>query len=321
MKPVQVGGVTVTNATLHNQSEIDRKDVRITDHVIIQRAGDVIPEIVQVLLDKRKSSSKKFLLPDKCPICKSKAEKPEEEVVLRCVNPVCPARLKESLKHFISRRAMNVERLGDRMIETLVDHEFIKSFSDIYKLTYDQMISLDRQGEKSVQNILDSIEKSRNTTLDRLIFALGIRHVGEQTAKDIVHHFHDLESILSASEEDFLKVEGIGPRVAQSLHSTLAQKSVIKEINELLKSGVKFGNVKKVKGALSGQTFVITGTLPVPRPEVQDLIEKAGGRCASSVSKKTNYLIAGEEAGSKLEKAREFGVKILSWEELQNLIE
>ncbi|HEX4925831.1 MAG TPA: NAD-dependent DNA ligase LigA, partial [Bdellovibrionales bacterium] len=320
MNPVEVGGVTVTNATLHNQDEIDRKDVRVGDHVIIQRAGDVIPEVVRVVIEKRKSSSKPFVIPRKCPVCGQPAEKNEGEAVLRCVNPVCPARIKESLKHFVARRAMNVERLGDRMIEILVDTDRVKSFSDIYKLDHESLITLERQGEKSVQNILESIEKSRDSTLDRFIFALGIRFVGEQTAKDLARHFGSLDALLKASEEELLNVEGVGEKVAASVHTALSQKALLKEIKEIQKAGVRFAEIAKSGGGLTGQTFVITGTLPLPRPEVQALIEQHGGKVSSSVSKKTTYVVAGEEAGSKLDKARELGVEILDWDQLQKLL-
>lgn len=320
MNPVEVGGVTVTNATLHNQDEIDRKDVRVGDHVIIQRAGDVIPEVVRVVPEKRKSSSKPFLIPRKCPVCGQPAEKSEDEAVLRCVNPVCPARIKEALKHFVSRKAMNVERLGDRMIEILVDTGRVTSFSDIYRLDHESLISLERQGEKSVQNILESIEKSRSSTLDRFIFGLGIRFVGEQTAKDLARHFGSLDALVAASEEELLSVEGVGEKVAASVYGALSQKALLREIKEIQKAGVRFAEIAKSGGGLTGQTFVITGTLPLPRPEVQALIEQNGGKVSSSVSKKTAYLVAGEEAGSKLDKARELEVKILDWDQLQKLL-
>jgi DNA ligase (NAD+) len=320
MDPVEVGGVKVTNATLHNQDEIDRKDIRIGDCVLIHRAGDVIPEVIEVLTTKRKAGSKPFKIPQKCPVCGQPAEKNEGEAVLRCVNPVCQARIKESLKHFVARRAMNVEGLGDRLIETLVDTGRVKSFSGIYRLGHEALISLDRQGEKSVQNILDSIETSRKTTLDRFIFALGIRFVGEQTAKDLAHHFGSIEELAKATEEDLLNVEGVGEKVAHTLHAAFQQRALLQEIKEIQKAGVTFAKVARAKGGLSGKTFVITGTLPVPRPEVQDLIEKNGGRVSSSVSKKTNYLVAGEEAGSKLEKAKELGIEILDWDKLQTLL-
>ncbi len=320
MKPVEVGGVTVTNATLHNQDEIDRKDIRVGDFVVIQRAGDVIPEVVRVITEKRKSSSKPFTIPRKCPVCGKPAEKNEGEAVLRCVNPVCEARLKESLKHFIARRAMNLEGLGDKLIDALVDAGLVKSFSDIYKLTHKNLIGLERQGEKSVQNILDSIEKSRKTTLDRFLFALGIRFVGEQTAKDIVSHFGSLDEIMKASEEELQNVDGVGERVAHSLYTSLQQKDLRQEIKDIQKAGVEFAKISKATGALTGQSFVITGTLPLPRPEVQDMIEKNGGKVSSSVGKKVNYVLAGEDPGSKIDKARDLKIPILNWAEFEKLL-
>ena len=324
MEPVKVGGVTITNATLHNQDEIDRKDVRIGDTVIIQRAGDVIPEIVEVVLSKRPKDSKPFKLPKKCPICSAPVTQLEEEVVLRCVNPVCPAILKESLKHFVARRAMNVEKLGDRLIEVFVEEGLIKSFSDLYRLTLDEILNLERQGEKSAGNLISNIEKSKTTTLARLIFALGIRHVGEQTAKDLAKYFKNFDRLASASLEELTEVPGIGEKVAQSLRAAFDNKVLIKEVKDLIKLGVHFTEAKPAGGKgsdkLEGKKFVITGTLPRGRDEVKDIIEAHGGVTQGSVSKKTDYLLAGEEAGSKLSKAEELGVAILDWDAFQNLI-
>lgn len=324
MEPVRVGGVTVTNATLHNQDEIDRKDVRVGDTVVIQRAGDVIPEVVRVVEEKRKKGAKKFTLPDKCPVCGHKVFKMEEEVVLRCVNLLCPAIVKESLKHFVARRAMNIERLGDRMIETLVDEGLVKSFSDLYRLKFDQLIALERQGEKSVQNILDSIEGSKESTLPRLIFALGIRFVGEATAKSLAKHFGTIEALMDASMEQLLEVEDVGEKVAESIKKALSDKTLRKEIVELQKLGVHYEEIKKTERpsstVLEGKKFVVTGTLPIPRDDVKDMIEANGGQVAGSVSKKTDYVIAGEEAGSKLQKAVELGVPVLDWDGFQSLL-
>ena len=325
MEPARVGGVTITHATLHNQDEIDRKDVRIGDTVIIQRAGDVIPEVVKVVLEKRPEDSKPFRIPNKCPVCHQAVEKIEGEVIYRCVNPICPAILKESLKHFASRRAMNIERLGDKMIETLVDKGLVKSFSDLYRLTFDQLIQLERQGEKSVSNLLESIDQSRKTTLSRLIFALGIRFVGETTAKDLARRFGTIEALASATKEDLLSVEGVGPKLAESVVKALSNKSLLHEINELKKLGVTYEpETKRHAGAasntLAGKKFVITGTLPLPRDEVKDLIEAHGGETSGSVSKKTDYVLAGDEAGSKLKKAEELGIKIIDWDEFQKML-
>lgn len=325
MEPIKVGGVTITNATLHNQDEIDRKDVRVGDTVVIQRAGDVIPEVVQVVPEKRPKHSKPFKIPSDCPVCGEPVIRPEDEVVSRCVNPMCPAIIKESLKHFVSRRAMNIERLGDRMIEMLVDKGLVGSFSDLYRLDHDTLISLERQGEKSVSNILESIDKSRHTTLARLIFALGIRFVGEATAKSLARHFKTMEALLHASDEQLLEVEDIGPKVAQSIRIALSNPAIAKEIAALKKLGVTYEPESRSKShagssALAGKKFVITGTLPVPRDEAKDLIEAHGGAVAGSVSKKTDYLVAGDEAGSKLDKATELGVAVLDWDGLQRLI-
>lgn len=325
MEPVRVGGVTITNATLHNQDEVDRKDVRAGDTVIIQRAGDVIPEVVRVVTEKRPAGTKAFRLPDHCPVCHSPVMKAEGEVVLRCVNPICPAILKESLKHFVSRRAMNIERLGDRLIEILVENELVRTYSDLYRLTATPLLALERQGEKSVSNILESIDKSRKTTLPRLIFSLGIRFVGEATAKSLARHFGTIEALMTASLDQLIAVPDVGPKVAESIRKALSNPTLQKEIETLQSLGVTYEPMTKKKPksgslALEGKKLVITGTLPVPRDDVKDLIEAHGGAVVSSVSKKTDYLVAGEEAGSKLQKAVELGVTVLDWTQLQALL-
>lgn len=321
MKPVKVGGVTVTNATLHNQDEINRKDVRIGDTVVIQRAGDVIPEIVSVVLDKRPKNSEPFLIPEKCPACGSKAVKLEEEVVTRCINPLCIAVVKESLKHFVARRAMNIDKVGDRLIETLVDHKLLTSFSDFYRLTKEQVLSLDRQGDKSADNIIKSIEGSKQPTLARFIFALGIRFVGEQTAKHLADHFLTIDNFLKATEEELILVPEIGVKVAKSISDWTGNKALVKEVQQMLKLGVQIANpIRSQEGALSGKSFLITGTLPVKRDDAKDLIEKNGGKILGSVSSKLNYLVVGDDPGSKVEKAQGLGVTIISWDELQAML-
>lgn len=324
MKPVKVGGVTITNATLHNQSEVERKDVRVGDTVIVQRAGDVIPEVVEVVLSERPKSSKPFKMPTKCPVCGEPAIQPEDEVILRCVNQFCPAILNESLKHFVSRRAMNVEKLGDKIIEQMTEHNLVKGFSDLYKLSLEDMLSLPRQGEKSAQNIIDSIDRSRQTTLARFIFALGIRFVGEQTAKSLATHFRTLDAFLAATMDSLLEVEDVGPKVAESIVNRLKSARFQKEIEKLIKNGVEIETPKRSSGGhqpLKGLNIVITGTLPRPRDEVKDLIVALGGKSSGSVSKATHYVLAGEAAGSKLDKANELGVPILDWEQFQKLVE
>lgn len=326
MEPIRVGGVTITNATLHNQDEIDRKGIRVGDHVIVQRAGDVIPEVVRVVEEKRPSSTSAFIIPKECPSCHEPAIKPEGEAVLRCMNPICPAKIKEAIKHFVSRKAMNVEKLGDRLIETLVDHQLISSFSDIYRLDHSDLIALERQGEKSVSNLLKSIEKSRKTTLARLIYALGIRFVGEATAKALARSFGSINALMATDYERLLLIDDVGPKVAASLLSAIHSEALKKEITELKELGVEYSSPTNSEKSylksdrLIGLKFVITGTLPVSRDEAKDLIESHNGIVATSVSKKTNYVLAGDEAGSKLEKATQLGVPVIDWADLQKLI-
>lgn len=324
MKPVRVGGVTIVNATLHNQSEVERKDVRIGDTVVIQRAGDVIPEVVQVVLDKRPANAKKFKMPPNCPVCGEKAVLPEGEVVLRCVNTFCPAIINESLKHFASRRAMNIEKLGDKIIEQMTAAKLIETYSDLYRLTKEDVLKLERQGEKSAQNIIDSIEASRHTTLARFIYALGIRFVGEQTGKALAAHYKTLDAFMDTTEEALLEVEDVGPKVAAAIMNRLKNAEFRKEVARLLKNGVEIEKPKKAasgKQPLAGLSIVITGTLPKPRDEIKDEILALGGKSPGSVSKNTSYVLAGDEAGSKLDKAQELGVPILDWDGYQKLIQ
>lgn len=316
MKPAKVGGVTITNATLHNQDEINRKDIRIGDTVYIQRAGDVIPEVVSVNIAKRPAKSVPFIIPHKCPACGKPAFKAEDEAVLRCVNPNCKAILKESIKHFVSRRAMNVEKVGDKLIELLVDHDLIKSVSDIYKIKRKQLLDLERQGEKSVDNVMTSITNSKKTTLTKFIYALGIRFVGEQTAKLLAEHFLNIEAFLKASKEELESIPEIGPKVSQSILKQLNNKNFIQEV-ETLSKYIEFEiPTRSSEGPLSGKSFLLTGTLPVKRDVAHELIEKNGGKLLSGVSSKLNYLVVGEDPGSKVDKAQSLNVKIISWDEL-----
>lgn len=316
MNPVRVGGVTIINATLHNQSEIERKDIRIGDTVVIQRAGDVIPEIVEVVMNKRPSGAKKFKMPTHCPVCSEEAVLPEGEVVTRCVNALCPAILNESLKHFASRRAMNIEKLGDKILEQMTKEGLVARFSDLYRLSKEDVLRLPRQGDKSAQNIVESIEASRHTTLARFIYALGIRFVGEQTGKALASHFKTLDRFLETTPEELLDVEDIGPKVAESIVKRLESVEFRKELRRLLENGVEIESPKRIVGGqpFKGLTIVITGTLPRPRDEIKDEIVALGGKSPGSVSKNTSYVLAGEEAGSKLEKAQELGVSILDWD-------
>lgn len=322
MQPISVGGVTITNATLHNQEEIDRKDVRIGDTVIVQRAGDVIPEIVSVVHDKRPDDSVKFLLPEKCPSCGSLTIKADEEVVRRCVNPKCEGILKESLKHFVSRRAMNMDKVGDKLIEALVDSKKVQNFSDLYCLTKDQLLQLDRKAEKSVANILNSIEASKKTQLSRFIYSFGIRFVGEQTAKHLADHFVNIERFLAANETSLMEVPEIGPKVAASVLTWLQNDIIIEDVRKILSLNIEIiGPQRNFSGALSGSSFLITGTLPVKRDEAKEYIESNGGKILSSVSSKLSFLVVGDDPGSKAEKAQSLGVKIISWNELKAMVE
>lgn len=321
MKPVKVGGVTVTNATLHNSEELERKDVRVGDTVIVHRAGDVIPEIVSVIMEKRPADSVIFQMPKHCPACDSPVVKVEDEAVIRCVNPLCPAVMKEALKHFVSRRAMNMDKVGDRLIESLFDAHLVNRFSDLYRLKKSDILSLERQGDKSAENILASIERSKQTSLARLIFGLGIRFVGEQTAKLLADHFITADRFLDAKLEDLMLVPEIGPKVADNIERALGNKDFQKEVRALLKSGLRFeAPRRKTEGPLSGQSFLVTGTLPVKRDEAHQFIENNGGKLLSSVSSKLSYLVVGDDPGSKVDKAQNLGVKMLNWDELQELV-
>jgi DNA ligase (NAD+) len=321
MSPVVVGGVTVTNATLHNQDEIDRKDVRIGDTVWVQRAGDVIPEIVEVDTSKRKRRAKKFRLPENCPVCQEPAEKVEGEVVLRCTNPVCPAVVREGLKHFVSKRAMNIDKLGDKLIEQMVESGLIHTFSDLYKLTQADVLTLERQGEKSSKNIVASIEASKHTTLAKFIYALGIRFVGEQTARVLAAEFGSMAKLLEADLDSLIEINDIGPKVAESIQIAFSKAAFRKEISNLLETGITLEKIEFKEGSpIAGKTIVVTGTLPMGRNEIKDYITSLGAKASSSVSKKTDYLLAGESAGSKLDKAQELGVAVLDWDQFQALV-
>lgn len=320
MSPVKVGGVTITNATLHNVEELERKDVRVGDTVIIHRAGDVIPEVVSVVLDRRPKNSVPFQMPSECPACGEGVVKPEEEVVIRCVNPLCPAVVKESIKHFVGRRAMNVDKVGDKLIEALFAANHVKRFSDLYHLKRDDVLNMERMGEKSAENIFSSIEKSKRTTLARFIFALGIRMVGEQTAKLIADHFGTPENFLAADQDELLKIPEIGPKVAENVLRALHHQAFRKEVTRLIQSGLVFEKPKRSAGGpLTGMSFLVTGTLPVKRDEAHDFIEGNGGKLLSSVSSKLSYLVVGDDPGSKVNKAQALGVKMINWDELQNL--
>ncbi|MES2241648.1 MAG: NAD-dependent DNA ligase LigA [Pseudomonadota bacterium] len=316
LAPVFVGGVTVTNATLHNEDEARRKDVRIGDTVIVRRAGDVIPEVVSVLLDKRTQDAPQFTMPRTCPVCGSDAVREEGEADYRCTGGLfCGAQRKEAILHYAHRRAVEIEGLGDKLVEQLVDAGVVRTLPDLYRLGLTALAGLERMADKSANNLLEALEKSKQTTLPRFLFGLGIRHVGEATAKELARHFGSLDAVMDATEEQLLEVSDVGPIVAQSIRTFFDQPHNREVVEQLRACGVSWPEGQPAVRApqpLSGKTFVITGTLPsLSRDEAKDRVEAAGGKVAGSVSKKTDYVVAGTEAGSKLTKAQELGVAII----------
>jgi len=326
LAPVSVGGVTVTNATLHNEDEVRRKDIRIGDTVIVRRAGDVIPEVVANVPERRPAAAREFIMPSQCPVCGSAIVRTEEEAVARCSGGwvTCAAQRKGGLLHFVSRRAMDIEGLGEQLVEQLVDRGLVTTPADFYKLGLVMLSELDRMAQKSAQNLLDALEKSKSTTLARFIYALGIRHVGESTAKSLAKYFGNLDALLDATEEQILAVDDIGPVVAHSILSFLHDPINRELIAQLRAAGLHWeeGEPEQRSQHLNGKTFVLTGTLPtLKRDEAAAMIEAAGGKVSGSVSKKTSFVVAGEEAGSKLAKAEELGVAVLDEAGLLELLE
>ncbi|WP_310646044.1 NAD-dependent DNA ligase LigA [Limnohabitans sp.] len=316
LAPVFVGGVTVTNATLHNEDEARRKDVRVGDTVVVRRAGDVIPEVVSVIAEKRLHEAQIFTMPHVCPVCGSAAVREEGEADYRCTGGLfCSAQRKEAILHFAHRRAVEIEDLGDKLVEQLVDAGVIHTLPDIYRLDFNALVSLDRMAEKSANNVLLSIEKSKHTTLPRFVFGLGIRHVGEATAKALARHFGNIDAIMDATLDQLLQVADVGPIVAQSIRTFFDQPHNREVVAQLRAYGVHWEEGAPTAGAslpLAGQTFVLTGTLPtLSRDEAKDMLEALGAKVAGSVSKKTHCVVAGAEAGSKLEKAQALGVPVL----------
>lgn len=325
LEPVFVGGVTVSNATLHNQDEIDRLDIRIGDTIVIRRAGDVIPQIVNVVLSKREGKPRKFKLPTHCPVCGSLAIRNDNEVVTNCTGGLfCEAQGKQAIIHFASRKAMNIDGLGDKLIELLVDEKLIKTSADLYSLKQEQLILLERMGEKSAINLLTSLEDSKHTTLARFIFSLGIHDVGETTAKTLADYFCTLDAILKASVEELLDVRDVGPVVAKNIITFFAQQHNQEVLDSLLEVGIVWDSVSNVElkeQTLGGKVFVITGTFSdMSREDVKMSLQALGAKVTGSVSKKTDYLIAGEKAGSKVAKAEALGVEVLSEEQFKALL-
>ena len=316
LAPVFVGGVTVTNATLHNEDEARRKDVRVGDTVVVRRAGDVIPEVVSVITEKRLHESQIFTMPHICPVCGSAAVREEDEADYRCTGGLfCSAQRKQAILHYAHRRAVEIEDLGDKLVDQLVDAGVIKTLPDLYCMGFTALVTLERMAEKSANNVLVSIEKSKHTTLPRFLFGLGIRHVGEATAKELVRHFGKMDAIMDATLDQLLQVADVGPIVAQSVRTFFDQPHNREVVEQLRACGVTWLEGEPVAGAslpLAGQTFVLTGTLPtLSRDQAKDMLEALGAKVAGSVSKKTHCVVAGAEAGSKLDKAQELGIQVL----------
>jgi DNA ligase (NAD+) len=321
LRPVTVGGVTVSRATLHNEDEIERLGLRIGDTVLVERSGDVIPKVVRVV--KEGEHRRTFKMPDKCPVCGREVVRVEGEAASRCINTNCPARLKESVLHFAARGVMDIDGMGEALVDQLVDHGLVKNVTDIYGLKLEQLIELERMGKKSAEKLLANIDASRRAKLPRILNGLGIPFVGERTAQFLAEEFGDLDKIAAATEEELQNAEEVGPKVSQSIRRFFAEERNRDLIERLRQVGFSFTHVvkKKMVGPLHGKTFVLTGTLPkLTREEAKARIESAGGKITGSVSKKTDYVVAGEEAGSKLDRARALGVKVIDEAELLGMI-
>ena len=326
LAPVFVGGVTVTSATLHNEDEVRRKDVRVGDTVIVRRAGDVIPEVVSVVQERRPDGTRPFHLPQVCPVCGSRVERIEDEAITRCTAGLyCSAQRKQALLHFASRRAMDIEGLGEKLVDQLVDHGIVKTPADLYRLDLTTLSNLERMGDKSAANLLAAIDKSRETTLERFVFALGVRNVGEATARDLARHFGKLDALMEADEAALQTVPDVGPVVAAGIARFFEEPRNREVVQELRALGVRWSENRAARAAdlpLAGKSFVLTGTLPgMTRDEAAERIVARGGRVSGSVSKKTSYVVAGAEPGSKAKKARELGIAVLDEKKLVKLLE
>lgn len=321
LEPVEVSGATVSRATLHNEDEIRRKDIRIGDWVVVRRAGEVIPEVVKSIPERRTGQEREFKMPERCPSCGGPVIRPPGEVAYRCENLSCPARIKESIRHFASRRAMDIEGLGEKLVDKLVDSGLVRKLSDIYRLKKEDLVHLEGMGDKSAQNLLDQIERSKDVGLARLIFALGIRYVGEHTAEILAEHFPSLDALSKADYYELVQIPGIGPRIAQSIVDFFRNEENRRLIQELKELGVKTEAEKPKEGPLSGKTFVFTGALSAfSREEARRIVESLGGRVASTVSRRVDYVVVGKDPGEKFRKAQELGIPILTEEEFRKLV-
>jgi len=328
LKPVRIGGVTVSRSTLHNWDEIQRKDIRVGDSVVVERAGDVIPHVVMVIKEKRTGQEAKSYPPATCPACGSKVVKEEGEVAYRCINLNCEAQVLERIMHYASRGAMDIEGLGEKNVALLYKQELIRHFVDLYKLKYGQLVDLPRFAEKSAQNLIDAIEKSKKTTLSRFLYALGILHVGEFAAKQLARNFKKLDDLYHVKPDRLIEIKQMGDKLAGSISEFFSEQENLHTLDTLKKLGLNLSNLDydagtiKEKGPLDGLTFVVTGTLSKTRPEIEELIERLGGRAVGSVSKKTSYVLAGDEPGkNKLDKAKELGIKVIDENKFMKMIE
>jgi len=323
LEPVKLSGITITRSTLHNEDEIKRKDIRIGDYVLIERSGDVIPKVVSVMKERRTGKEKKFPWPSHCPVCHSTTFRPEGEAIARCTNPSCPAKIRESILHFASRRAINIEGLGEALVDQLLEKKLVQKIPDLYSLKYEGLVNLERMGPKSSENLLNEIDKTKKNEIDRLIYALGIRYVGERIAHVLASHFKDIENLRKASFEELTQVEDVGPKVAESIVFFFKQPENVELLSKLKGAGLNFSSKekKRKKGPLEGKSFVLTGKLSrFSREEAAEFIESLGGTVSSSVSNKTDYVVVGESPGSKLSKAQKLGIQTIEEEEFLRLI-
>lgn len=321
LEPVRIGGVTVSRSTLHNWDEIERKDIRIGDTVVVERAGDVIPHVVAVMVEKRTGKEKHFAAPDKCPVCSSSVERDEGGVAYRCIGLNCPAQVQQRIGHYASRAAMDIDGLGEKNVELLYSRGLVKHFADIYKLNKSELLELPRYAEKSSQNLIEAIEKSKHTTLARFLYSLGIVHVGEYAAKLLARNFKDLEDLYDVKPERIIEIKQMGDKIAESVSHFFNESENLRTLTTLKSLGLNISNPdyetgRSEKLPFEGMTFVVTGTMPRSRKEVEELIESMGGHAAGSVSKSTGYLVLGDNPGSKLQKAKDLGIKTISYDEL-----